>query len=67
MNMLCHHINVTLYCGMVTLVNSVTMVMSMCFRLRELEDQKASWETEREELVRARRDKEKETTETLSR
>ena len=38
-----------------------------CFRLRELEDQKASWETEREELVRAQRDKEKETTETLSR
>ena len=65
------NMNVTLYCGMVTLVNSVAMVMSTtcvgCFRLRELEDQKASWETEREELVRAQRDKEKETTETLSR
>ena len=65
------NMNVTLYCGMVTLVNSVAMVMSTtyvgCFRLCELEDQKASWETEREELVRAQRDKEKETTETLSR
>ena len=38
-----------------------------CFRLHELEDQKASWETEREELARVLRDKEKETTETLSR
>ena len=62
------NMNVTLYCGMVTLVNSVAMVLSTTrFRLRELEDQKASWETEREELVRAQRDKEKETTKTLSR